>query len=173
MTGPLKHSTARALGLLCIVIFVALVLDVLWGVVTRYVLGHQASWSEELARFLLVWLAMIGAALAYIENSHLGVDVLTRLLDPSARRIANFVTHLLVFLFAAAALVYGGAALFLDRWESGQVMSAMQIRRAWFYLSVPVSGVLIALFALDAAISVASGRGVASEEQPAETSPDC
>jgi TRAP-type C4-dicarboxylate transport system permease small subunit len=152
MPDAFKLHTARALGALCIVIFLALVLVVLWGVATRYLAGHQAVWSEELARVLLVWLSMVGAALAYIENSHLGVDVLTRPMTPDARRIAHVVSHACVFLFAAGVMLWGGAELFLERWHSGQVMSAMQIRKAWFYLSVPVSGLLIALFALDAAV---------------------
>ncbi|MBA4146538.1 MAG: TRAP transporter small permease [Verrucomicrobia bacterium] len=158
MTGLIKHFAARLLGYLCVLIFSLLVIDVLWGVATRYILGHQAYWTEELARFLLVWLAMIGAALAYIDNKHLGMDIVTRSLDPHARRMANFVTHLAVLGFAAGVMVYGGTALFVDRWNSGQTMSALEIKKAWFYLSLPVSGLLISLFSLDAAIATALGR---------------
>jgi len=153
-----KQVTARGLGALSVVVFLALVLDVLWGVVTRYVLGHQAPWTEELARFLLVWLGMAGAALAYIDNKHLGVDALTRLLDPSGRRLAHVVTHSSVFLFAAGVMVWGGVQLFTDRWQAGQVMSALAIKRAWFYLSIPVSGLLIAIFALDTVVTTALGK---------------
>ncbi|MDH3247194.1 MAG: TRAP transporter small permease subunit, partial [Saprospiraceae bacterium] len=46
-------------------------LDVLWGVFTRYVMGAQASWSEELARFLLIWIGILGAAWASGKNMHL------------------------------------------------------------------------------------------------------
>lgn len=158
MIQLIKHSASRSLGYLCVLIFSLLVIDVLWGVATRYLLGHQAYWTEELARFLLVWLAMIGAALAYIDNKHLGVDIVTRSLDPSARRIANLVTHLAVFGFAAGVMVYGGAGLFVERWNSGQTMAALEIKKAWFYLSLPVSGLLISIFSLDAAIATALGR---------------
>ena len=158
MTVLVRHLTARALGALSVGIFTILVLDVLWGVVTRYLFGHQAIWSEELARLLLVWLSMLGGALAYIERAHLGVDILTRLFDPDAGRIANVTTHLVVLLFAAGVMVYGGSALFLDRWASGQVLSAVPILKAWVYLSVPVSGLVIAIFALDSVIGAATGR---------------
>jgi TRAP-type C4-dicarboxylate transport system permease small subunit len=166
MTGAIKHVAARLLGYLCILIFILLVVDVLWGVARRYLLNHQAYWTEELACFLLVWLAMIGAALAYIENKHLGVDIITRSLDPGAQRIANFVTHLAVFGFAAGVMVYGGTALFIDRWNSGQTMSALEIKKAWFYLSLPISGFLIAIFSLDVAIATALGRVVKTESSP-------
>ncbi|MEW6157074.1 MAG: TRAP transporter small permease [Verrucomicrobiota bacterium] len=155
MNGRLQQPLARGIGGLCIVVFFALILDVLWGVATRYLFGRQAPWSEELARLLLVWLAMLGAALAYIEQSHLGVDALTRLLDPAARRWAHRVAHFAVFAFAAGVMLYGGAALFVDRWQSGQVMSAIPLKKAWFYLSLPVSGLVIAATAF---VSMLRGR---------------
>ena len=159
MTGLIKESTAKVIGWLSVIIFAALVLDVLWGVVTRYVLGNQASWTEELARFLLVWLSMLGAALAYIHNSHLGVDILTRSLDDAAVEIARLTTHVLVLCFAGGVMVYGGWNLFVERWDSGQVLPALQISKAWFYLSIPVSGTLISVFALDSTINSLLGRG--------------
>jgi TRAP-type C4-dicarboxylate transport system permease small subunit len=101
---------------------------------------------------------MLGAALAYIDHSHLGVDLLTRALDPGARRVAAVVSHVLILFFAAAVMVYGGTALVIDRWQADQMLSALDIRKAWFYLSVPVSGVLIAIFAIDFAIGTWRGR---------------
>jgi TRAP-type C4-dicarboxylate transport system permease small subunit len=169
MTGPLKRICSRVLGALCVVIFTALVADVLWGVVTRYVLGNQASWTEELARLLLVWLSLVGGALAYLENSHLGVDLVTRLLDPAARRFVAGLNHLLVLGFALGVMVYGGGALFVERWQSGQTMSALPILKAWFYLAVPVSGALIAVFALDATVGVLRGRPLPGSEPAPET----
>lgn len=158
MIQSLKNLVGKTLAGLCLLIFLSLVLSVLWGVATRYLLGQQAHWTEELARLLLVWLAMAGAALAYLDHSHLGVDILTRQLDPGARRIADLVTHFCVFAFASAVMLYGGSALFLERWDSGQVMSALPIRKAWFYLSLPVSGTVIALFAFDLFLGTCLGR---------------
>lgn len=89
-------------------------------------------------------------------------------LHPAARRVANLVTHALVFLFAASVMVYGGAAMFLDRWSAGQLMSALPVRKAWFYLALPVSGALIALFALDAAAMVIRGSGAEAPALAAE-----
>jgi TRAP-type C4-dicarboxylate transport system permease small subunit len=150
MIAALTRLATRSLGLLSVVIFTVLVIDVLWGVATRYLLGHQATWSEELARMLLVWLSLLGAALAYAQRSHLGVDSLVIALDPLARRIAAMTSHLVVLLFALGAMVYGGGVLFLDRYQAGQMLSAMPILKAWVYLAVPVSGALMTIFALDA-----------------------
>ncbi|MEN8725242.1 MAG: TRAP transporter small permease subunit, partial [Lentimonas sp.] len=66
------------LKVLLVTVFGLLVAVVLWGVASRYLLGDQASWSEELARLLIVWLALLGAALVSREDRHLGLDVLVR-----------------------------------------------------------------------------------------------
>ena len=165
MSG-LKHATAQVLGLLCILVFALLVVDVLWGVATRYLVGRQAFWTEELARFFLLLLAMLGAALAYIEDQHLGVDALTQTLHPSAQRITRLLTHLAVLFFAASVMIYGGTSLFIERWHAGQMMTSIPMKKAWFYAALPISGFLIAVFALDSAVAAARGA-VAPAGRPA------
>lgn len=136
------------LGPLCALVFIVLLFDVLWGVFTRYLLGDQARWTEELARFLMVWLAFLGAALAYVRQAHLGVDILVARMDPAARRIGLLVEHGAVFLFAVVVLGFGGIELFRERYASGQTLPALGILKAWQYLCLPVSGALIGLVAI-------------------------
>jgi len=147
MWKTIKHVTATALGWMSIGVFLVLVVDLLWGVFSRKVLGDQARWSEELARFLLVWVAFLGGAIAYLDDKHLGVDIVLRGFDRSARRVSRVLTHAIVFAFAFFVMGIGGSKLVIDRFDSGQVLPALQIAKAWFYLAVPVSGFLISLFA--------------------------
>ena len=157
MWGKTKHLTARALGWLAIVVFLILVLDVLLGVFSRRILGDQIRWTEELARFLLVWVSFLGGAIAYIDDKHLGVDLLVERLHPQARRYSRVLVHGLVFAFAFLAMGLGGTKLVIDRFDAGQLLPALQIDKAWFYLAVPISGYLIALFALGNVISMVMG----------------
>ena len=57
-----RDTLVRLLKCLLIAAVAALVADVVWGVFTRYVIGEQAKWSEELARFLLIWVSLLGGA---------------------------------------------------------------------------------------------------------------
>ncbi|MHC5158432.1 MAG: TRAP transporter small permease, partial [Planctomycetota bacterium] len=57
-----RIALCRLLEAALILAVAVLVLDVLWGVFTRYALSEQAKWSEELARFLLVWISLLGGA---------------------------------------------------------------------------------------------------------------
>ncbi len=149
MLRSLNQSISRFLNLVLIVVFVALVLDVLWGVGSRYVLGNQARWSEELARLLMVWLALLGAALAVRDDQHLGLDVLVRQWPPEVKRVGVIFVHLAVGAFAGIIMAWGGGELVLSRFESGQMLPALDISRAWFYLALPVSGLLICMFSVE------------------------
>lgn len=129
--------------------FLVLTLDVLWGVFSRYVLGQQGRWTEELALYLLVWVSLLGASLAYSEGSHLGVDYLVQKLDPAARQLSKVLVELLVLGFSAFVLVRGGVALVSETLASGQVSPALGLRMGYVYLAVPLSGLCFAVFALE------------------------
>lgn len=130
----------RTLEIALIAIFSALILDVLWGVFSRHVMGHQSDFTEELAIYLLVWLSLLGAALTYAERGHLGVDYFVRKLDPAAQHLAALVVELLVMAFAAIALVYGGFVLVSETFHAGQISPALGVGMGYVYLAVPLSG---------------------------------
>ncbi len=167
MWDKVKRVTAFSLGWVAIAVFLVLVIDVLLGVFTRKVLGDQIRWTEELARFLLVWISFLGGAIAYLDDKHLGVDLLVDRIDPAARRLARVVTHALVFAFAFFVMGIGGTQLVIDRFDSGQLLSALQINKAWFYLAVPVSGYVISLFALGNVIAFILGNEPAGDKEVA------
>jgi len=146
--GRVCRLLDRSLGALVIAVFAILVVDVLWGVFSRYMLGSQTRWTEELATNLLVWVSLLGGALAYAEGAHLGVDVLVRKLDPGAKRLAAFCSHLAVATFAALVLIGGGYILVSETLAAGQVTPALGWKMGHVYLSVPISGVAFVIFAV-------------------------
>jgi TRAP-type C4-dicarboxylate transport system permease small subunit len=157
MWDKIKRVTAFSLGWVAIAVFLVLVIDVLLGVFTRKILGDQVRWSEELARFLLVWISFLGGAIAYLDDKHLGVDLLVSHFHHSAQRLTRIATHALVFAFALFVMGIGGTNLVIDRFDSGQLLPALGIHKAWFYLAVPSSGYLISLFALGNVIALLAG----------------
>lgn len=150
----------RALSLLVVVLMAALVLDVLWGVASRW-LGNlnaklqwsilpsgQAQWTEELARFLLVWVAMFGSALGFSRQAHIGIDWLVGKFHPDTRRILMLLARLIVIAFAAVVLLYGGWQLTSRTFASGQITPALGIPRGFVYLAVPLSGCFVLIQSL-------------------------
>lgn len=153
-----QRILSKALGVICVIVFATLVLDVLWGVFTRQILNDQPAWTEELARLLLVWLAILGGVLAYAGDRHLGVDLLVSRFDPASRRIAIAVGHALVFAFSTSVLLIGGIELFRERFASGQMMPTLGIPKAWFYLVLPVGGGLISLLAIEKTLATLTAK---------------
>lgn len=129
--------------------FATLVLVVLWGVFTRYLLGHQADWTEEAAIYLLIWVSLLGAAVTYEEHGHLGVDYLVNKLDPAARRVAAICVELVVLLFAAGILIGGGWTLVFETLAKGQLSPTLHAKVGYLYAAAPVSGLFFTLFALE------------------------
>ena len=140
----------RGLEIFVIALFAALVLDVLWGVVSRYTPGIRPSdWTEELAIYLLVWVSLLGAALAYRSRGHLGVDYFVGKLDPAAQRAAAVVAELAVLLFGGFALCYGGGRLVSETLAANQITAVLQWRIGYLYSAVPLSGVFLCAFSIE------------------------
>ena len=104
----LKGVLISALNKLLIFSVLFLVLDVVLGVVTR-ALGNQVKWTEELACFLLVWVSLLGGAVAFGTKSHLGVDFFVGKLDPSAQKLMAVIVHCIV-LFLPSPFLFGAEA---------------------------------------------------------------
>ncbi len=85
----------------------AMVLIVGAQVFSRYGLNHSLFWSEELARFLLVWLTFLGSSTAYFRGAHPGVDALFSRLGPKGQRISVWTVHLAALVLFGVMLVYG------------------------------------------------------------------
>lgn len=148
--SSLWNKIVRGLEWFTITLFGVLVLDVLWGVTSRYVPGIRPSdWTEELAVYLLVWVSLFGAAITYRGYGHLGVDYFVAKLDPSARRFVAILIEVAALVFAGFALCYGGWRLVSDTLAAGQITPVLQWRIGYLYMSVPLSGLFFCAFAVE------------------------
>ena len=129
-------------------LMVAMVISVAWQVLSRYLFVVPAAWTEELARFLLIWIGMLGAAFAYRSGSHLGLDLLPAKLQGKNKIRLSRLTHLVCMTFSAAVLVIGGGSLVAMTWELKQYSAAMGLPIAFVYSIIPASGLFICLFAM-------------------------
>ena len=136
----------KILEKLLVVLMIIMTFDVLWGVFTRYVMGNQASWSEELARYLLIWIGLLGAAYASGKKMHLSIDLLEGKIEQKNRRRLQILIASLVFLFALFVMVIGGGRLIYIVGKLGQHSPALNIPMQLVYLVVPLSGVLIMVY---------------------------
>ena len=125
-----------------------IVLVVCWQVVSRFVLNAPSSITEELSRTLLIWIGMVGAAFAYRTGVHLGLDIVTQKFSPAIQRHLAMVLTASVVIFAIAVMVIGGGNLVALTYELNQMSAALNIKMAYIYIAVPLSGVLIAFYGI-------------------------
>ena len=135
-------------GALILAVFL-LVMDVVWGVFTRYVMGEQAKWTEELARFLLIWITLLGGAVAFGTKGHLGVDYFVEKFDPRMRKGMAVIVHGIVLFFAGAIFVFGGWRVATHTLALGQTTAALPIKMGVVYFALPISGVFMILYTLE------------------------
>jgi TRAP-type C4-dicarboxylate transport system permease small subunit len=145
----MKTWMTRALDTALIIAVGLLVLDVVWGVFTRYVMREQAKWTEELARFLLVWVALLGGAVAFGTKGHLGVDFFVGKFHPDARKLMAVVGHLVVLFFAGTVFLYGGSRVVADALAMEQVTPALGWKMGHVYLALPIAGVFMVLYTIE------------------------
>jgi len=144
----IKRVLDRSLELLVIVVVVVLVVDVLWQVFTRFILKDPSTWSEELAVFMLVWVSLLGAAVALNRGAHLGIDYFVGKLTPRKRLYTETFAFLCVALFSFTVMVLGGIKLVTSTLRLQQLSPALGIRVGYVYLAIPISGFFLVLYSV-------------------------
>lgn len=144
-----RRYVDRVLEISLIVLMGAAVLNVLWQVVTRWVLGDPSSYTEELARYLLIWIGLLGSAYAAGKKLHLAIDLLPTSLEGRRRNVLEMVIEAFILLFAVSVMVVGGIRLMGLAFQMGQISAAMGIPLGYVYLVIPLSGLLISFYALE------------------------
>jgi TRAP-type C4-dicarboxylate transport system permease small subunit len=143
---------------LCLAVMVVLVFT---NVVLRYIFNSGIATSEELSRWLLVWLTFLGAIVALREHAHLGVDSLIRALPPHGR--------LMCFVLSYVLMLYADGLLLLGSWKQavltfGDTAPASGISVGlFFYASGIVFGVSAAVILLYDLVRALTGAATADE----------
>ncbi|MCE7029461.1 TRAP transporter small permease [Jiella avicenniae] len=133
----------RLLSAVLIVIFTVMVLAIIWQVFARYVLLSPTVWSEELARYSMVWTTMLGSALVLRRSEHVAVTVFVDIL-PQPLQIAIACLRDVIVVVMGGYIAYFGFEFALR----GQVRlaSGIGVPMSYAYFALPVGGALIALF---------------------------
>jgi TRAP-type C4-dicarboxylate transport system permease small subunit len=150
----LRQKIDRVLAKVLIVIMSMMVFNVLWQVFTRFIAGTPSSFTDELARYLMIWLGILGAAYVSGKNMHVAIDVLPQRAQPSTQKKIKLLVYVLIIAFAFFALVIGGARLVYITYVLNQQSPALQIPLALVYLAIPISGILIVYYKISDIITL-------------------
>lgn len=130
----------RAIGWLLALLLLVMTALIFWQFFARFVVGKPLFFSEEIARFAMIWLTFIGAGYAYRKGLLISVDLVLEYAGPRLARWMRVVIILCSLSFALI-LVYYGFDL-VDR-VSGQIAPSTRVSMMWPYLAVPLGGLVI------------------------------
>lgn len=147
----------------CVIFFITTM-----TVFTRYVLNFVPSWSEEIPRYLLVWITYLGAALAIKFKEHISLDVFFNLMPLRARQVGHLLLNGLIAIVAAIMVVYG---IGLVNHFGDDLMESIPVTNFWLYLAMPVSGTLMILYIIKDTWSGVLGLGKAQEVKSSDMVP--
>ena len=133
----------KALDAVLVFMMIVMAGAVVLQVTSRYVFNNPTSWSEELARYLFVWITFLGAAVVIRKRRHVDVTVLTDRLPPSAAKVVYLVSDVAV-LFMLGALTWAGAGLAIMAHR--QLSAAMDLPMSLAYSAMPVGTGLMFVF---------------------------
>jgi TRAP-type C4-dicarboxylate transport system permease small subunit len=128
----------------CIVLASALFIIIVVAIIARYGFGQAVSWTEEVPRYLLVWISFLAAAVGVIQRDHVGFDVLFNALPKPVRRGLAVILSALIFGFGWIVFRYG--ITFVQDFGS-DLMETIPYTNYWYYPAMPISGFLIMVFA--------------------------
>jgi len=139
----MRNKIDYVLGKALVLIMGIMVINVLWQVFTRYVTGNPSSFTDELARFLMIWIGVLGAAYVSGKNLHVAIDILPLRQTEKTQKKLKIIVTVLIILFVLFAFVIGGFRLVYISYVLGQQSPALQLPLAVVYLIIPISGLLI------------------------------
>jgi TRAP-type C4-dicarboxylate transport system permease small subunit len=112
-------------------------------VVSRYVVGRSLTWSEELGRYIFVWMSFLGMAAAIPKGAHVALDILVNNLKGVNKEILIILNNLLVIIFGIA-LMYSGFCL--AKLGINQTSPTLKLPMQLVYIVIPVSGIILIYF---------------------------
>jgi len=144
-TGPLAWAAANVLETAAAAMLVAICAIVFAGVFFRYFLHIGLGWTEELARYLQIWMTFLGATVAVKRWAHFQLTIVDQAIPPPGRRFTR-VFAILVVMTLAAIMIKHGIDITRVTWNQSSPVLGWPI--GYLYLMAPVSGVLMEVYAL-------------------------
>ncbi|CAM4032815.1 TRAP transporter small permease [Vibrio neonatus] len=147
----------KMLGGLLVVLMWLIVATVVWQVFTRFFTNSPSTFTDELSRYLLIWIGILGGAYTYSLKRHLAIELL--ITKVKNEELLSIVISVMVIIFSSLVLIYGGSSVVMRTLQYNQVSPTLSIfgsnlPMGYIYLVAPIAGALINLFAINDIITL-------------------
>ena len=160
----MRSTVDRILEWLLMVLMSLMLGNVLWQVVSRYLFQAPSSLTDELSRFALIWIGLLGAAYATGKGLHLAIDIVPNLLSTQKRYKLDILINTLLIIFAISILVIGGSRLTWLTFELKQKSAALEVPLGYVYSVLPISGLVIFYYCIGNVLDKIRKQSVTTHE---------
>jgi TRAP-type C4-dicarboxylate transport system permease small subunit len=129
-----------------VVIMSAMVINVLWQVFSRYILANPSSFTDELARYLMIWVGVLGAAYVAGKGNHVAITYFSEKFNSANQKKLQTFINLTILAFAILGMFIGGLRLVYITLVLEQLSPALKIPLGVVYSVIPISGILIIFY---------------------------
>ncbi|WP_432204743.1 TRAP transporter small permease [Cetobacterium somerae] len=136
----LRESINKFIFIISASLLIIMVATVAWQVASRYVFNSPSIFTDELARFLLMWIGMLGTTYAFGSKSHLSMDYLHTFLKVDTVKVIKIILPILSIVFMGFVMVWGGTLLTLNTMK--QLSPVLYIPMGVVYSILPITGVI-------------------------------
>ncbi len=160
--ASLNRNLARLLLFACGSLVFVLTCVVAAGVFWRYVLNDSLSWTEEVARYLMIWLACVGSVVAMHRRDLVAIDILLEALSGGAGRALGVLVATICLLISGFLTYYG----FLLAWNAwGQQAASFKMPMFFVTVAVPFAGLGFALNSVENILGEMTRYGEGASKQ--------
>ena len=135
----------RIFKILAIILFLFVILLTISQVLSRYVLKFPIAFSDEVSRFLFIWISFMGAAMVMKDDEHIRLDIITESLSPFMQLVLKNTIQLMIFIFCLTVTIQGVKLLHV---AAKQVAPVSRISMGIVYSVIPLSFALMSIYAL-------------------------
>lgn len=153
------HNIRKGIDLVlssaCAVIFAAMVVIGTYQIVTRFIFRRPSTVSEELLTYSFTWMALLASAYVFGKRDHMRMGFAADKLGKGSQRVLNIISEILIIILAGSVMVYGGVTI-MDLTMT-QSTASLGIPMGVVYTIIPLSGVLIVIYAVLNIIDLLAG----------------
>ena len=128
------------------IVVAVMVIGCFWQVFTRFILNSPSKYTEELLRYLLIWMTMLGVPYAYGKDSQLSINLFTRSFDKKTKKKKKIGIEVLILFLSVFVMIAGGFMVTTN--SAGQTSPALHMPMQLYYACVPISGILMVMYCI-------------------------
>jgi len=147
------EKTTKIIEIFLIILMSIMVIAVVWQVFTRFVINSPSTFTDELSRYLMIWVGILGGAYTFAIKRHLALEMLMPKLNEKNQYGLQIVINVLVIIFSYTVLVYGGTSIVNATLAFNQISPSLtlfgnEVPVGYIYLVSPISGGLIIAYGI-------------------------